>query len=71
MRALQEGNANYAAVKVINVDWTIFNKRPIVKELRVPRRSTLIMFNDGKEVARIIAQTSKKSIEDLFKAVVS
>ena len=71
MRALQEGNADYAAVKVIKVDWTVFGKKPIVKELKIPRRSTLVMFNDGKEVARVIAQTSKDAIEDLFKAALA
>ncbi len=68
MRALQEGNADYAAVKVIRVDWTVFGKKPIVKELKVPRRSTLVMFNEGKEVARVVAQTSTDAIEGLFKA---
>jgi len=71
VRALQEGNADYAAVKIMKVDWTVFGKKPIVTELNIPRRSTLVMFNDGKEVARVVAQTSKDAIEDLFKAALA
>ena len=68
MSALQKGNADYAAVKIMKVDWTVFGKKPIVKELKIPRRSTLVMFNEGKEVARVVAETSEDAIEALFKA---
>ena len=69
MSALQEENADYAAVTVMRVPWGKYRKEPIVKELRIPRRSTLVMFDGkGEEVGRLIAQTSKKKIEELLKA---
>ncbi len=66
MSALIDGNPAYKAVKVITVDWDTFKSAPIVEELDIPRRSTLVMFKDGEEVGRVVAQTSAKAIEPLF-----
>ena len=68
MSALQDSSADYAKVKVIRVDWDDFKDAPIVSELGIPRRSTLVMFNNGDEVARVVAETSEDAIEALFKA---
>ena len=70
MSALVESNPEYAKIRVINVDWDDFRGAPIVSELRIPRQSTLVMFKDGEEVVRLIAQTSKEVIEEMFKQVV-
>lgn len=69
MRALIETNPAYKAVTVMRVDWDRFSKAKIVDELRIPRRSTLVMFSGGKEVARVVAKTASDDIEALFKAV--
>ena len=72
MSALQKDNADYAEVTVIRVSWGKFRKKPITKELAIRRRSTLVMFNsNGEEVGRLIAQTKKKVIEELFKAALA
>ncbi|MGC1443125.1 MAG: thioredoxin family protein [Burkholderiaceae bacterium] len=63
-----QSNPKYATVKIIRVDWDEFGKSEIVAQLKIPRRSTLVMFNKGKEVARAVAQTRKDQIEKLFKA---
>lgn len=52
------------------VDWDTFKNAPITSELKIPRRSTLVMFNNGQEVARVIAQTSAPAIAELFDAVI-
>ncbi len=52
----------------MRVDWDTHGDGDIVKELNIPRRSTLVMFNKGKEVGRVVAQTSSAAIEALFKA---
>lgn len=70
MRALLDSNAEYRKVKIIRVDWDTFQRAPIVSELRIPRRSTLVVFRDGKEVSRLIAQTSQAAIEALFRSVI-
>ena len=70
MSALLDKNPAYQAVQIMRVDWDQFRDDPIVDELKIRRRSTLVMFNEGKEVARVVAQTSAAAIEVLFKAVV-
>ena len=67
MSALLEKPA-YQAVTVMRVDWDRYRDDDIVKELDVPRRSTLVMFSSGREVGRVVARTDTESIEALFKA---
>ena len=71
MSALIANNPEYSSIKIIRVDWTEHRKSLVVKELRIPRRSTLVMFKGGEEIARVIAQTNKDAIEDMFKAAIS
>ena len=71
MRALIKNNPTYQSVKLLRVDWDTHRDSELVRELRIPRRSTLVMFDKGKEVGRVVAQTSESAIEALFKAVVS
>lgn len=68
MSALQKSNPAYLKVKIIRVDWDKFAQDAIVRELKVPSRSTLVMFSKGKEVGRVVAQTSSGAIEALFRA---
>jgi len=68
--ALVEGNAQYKQVRLINVDWDLHKKAPIAAELNVKRRSTLVMFRDGEEVARVVAGTSKSDIDSMFEFAV-
>ena len=70
MRALLDSNPGYRNVSVMRVDWDTFSDDAIVRELGVPRRSTLIMFRGGKEIGRVVAQTSAQDIEPLFQAAV-
>ena len=68
MRALIEKNPEYRAIKIMRVDWDKHSGDAIVRELKIPRRSTLVMFREGEEVGRVVAQTGSKEIEALFKA---
>lgn len=68
MSELLDSNPEYRVVKVMRVDWDTHRRDPIVTELKIPRRSTLVMFNEGKEVGRVIAQTQPEDIEVLFMA---
>ena len=67
MRALLEAKPEYRAVTIIRVDWDKHSRAAITRELRIPRRSTLVMFRDGKEIGRVVARTGKADIEPLFK----
>ena len=68
MRALIEKNPDYQNVTIMRVDWDTHSEAPLVRDLNIPRRSTLVMFKDGQEVARVVAQNSEKAISELFQA---
>ena len=67
MSALLEDNEAYQVITVMRLDWDIYRGETITKELNVRRQSTLIMFNGGKEINRVIAQTSASAIEEMIK----
>ena len=69
MRALLDSRSEYRKVTIMRVDWDAHRDGDLAKQLKIPRRSTLVMFNEGKEVGRVVAQTSTSAIEALFKAV--
>lgn len=71
MSALVESNPEYAAVTLIRVDWDEHRKSKLTKSLKIPRRSTLLMFRGGEEIARVVAQTKRDKIEEMFKAATS
>ena len=71
MRALIDGNSAYQVVTVMKVDWDRFSGDPIVGELGVKGRATLVMFSAGEEVGRVVGQTGADAIEPMFKAAVS
>ena len=61
----------YSEVTVLRADWDTYRKSELIKELEIRRRSTLVMFKDGEEIARVIAQTNEDVLEDMFKAATS
>jgi hypothetical protein len=68
VRALLDSNPDYRTVTIMRVDWDTHRRDDFVAELKIPRRSTLVMFRDGNEVGRVVAQTGTDAIEALFKA---
>lgn len=61
----------YSEITVLRADWDTYRKSALTKELNIRRRSTLVMFRDGEEISRVIAQTSQEAIEDMFRAAIS
>lgn len=64
-------NAAYDSLDVFVVDWDArFDKSSaeanVIRELNIPRRSTLVLFKAGSEVDRVVAQTRGKVISSLF-----
>lgn len=47
-------------------DWDQWGKSQIVNDLRIPRRSTLVLLRGNKELARVVAGTSNKTIKTLL-----
>lgn len=65
--ALMAENPAYAEkITFINVDWDQYGRSDLVKELRIPRRSTLVALQGDGEIGRIVADTKKSTIKALM-----
>lgn len=66
INALRAQGEPYQSMTMLAVDWDENRKNPLIGKYNVPRRSTLIMFKNGKEVGRIVAGTSTSDIQALI-----
>jgi thiol-disulfide isomerase/thioredoxin len=64
---LRANNPAYDAIPFVQVDWDAEEHGSLVRAMRVPRRSTLIVLKGDKELGRIIAETSEDKIAALLK----
>lgn len=60
--------APYSAITLLKVDFD--KQKDVVKSLRVPRQSALIVYKNGKEVGRSLGDTSRTGIENLLKRAI-
>lgn len=67
INALKDENPAYEQeITFINVDWDTFKNADLTKNLKIPRRSTLVVLKGDQELGRIVAGTSKKDIKGLM-----
>lgn len=67
INALKKQNPAYdQQITFIDVDWDQYGRSDLVKQLNVPRRSTLVVLKGNQELGRIIAQTGKSQIKALM-----
>lgn len=67
IKALQAANPAYEkAIRFINVDWDQWGDGDLVRQLNIPRRSTLVVLKGDKELGRIVAGTAKAEIKALM-----
>ena len=66
MRALIDGNPEYRKVLIIRVDWDSNRTGPLVAELQIPRRSTLVVMQGESELGRVVAGTQPSQIAALL-----
>lgn len=65
--ALKAENPAYeASITFINIDWDEFRTARLTREMKIPRRSTLVVLKGDQELGRIVAQTSPKVIKGLM-----
>ncbi len=65
--ALRADNPAYdAGITFMTVDWDQWKDSQIVRDLNVPRRSTLIVLRGRQELGRIVAGTARKDIKALL-----
>ncbi len=61
-----ENPAYGEAISIINVDWDQWGDGDLVKQLNIPRRSTLVVLKGDKELGRIVAGTGRAEIKALM-----
>ena len=67
INALLAANPDYEKnVTFVAVDWDKHSKSKLAKELKIPRRSTLVVLTKDGELGRLVAGTRKKDIKALM-----
>lgn len=67
LAALKAENPAYEqTITFYKVDWDLYAKDSLSKDLRIPRRSTLVLLKGREELGRIVAGTSKAEIKALL-----
>lgn len=65
--ALRNENPAYdKAISFVAVDWDEYGKGRLAKDLKIPRRSTLVLLRGEDELGRIVAGTGKAQIQALL-----
>jgi thiol-disulfide isomerase/thioredoxin len=65
--ALRADNPAYdTAIAFVNVDWDAHGKGELSRGLQIPRRSTLVLLQGRRELARIVAGTGRDEIKALL-----
>lgn len=69
---LRSSNPAYdASMTFITVDWDLYSDSKLARDLRIPRRSTLVALKGNQEIGRIVAGTSKRDIKALLDAALA
>lgn len=67
MDMLKAGNPEYEKnITFVVVDWDTYKDGMLSAELKIPRRSTLVVLKGDKELGRIVAGTSRAQIKGLM-----
>ena len=65
--ALKAENPAYEQrIVFYKVDWDLYSKDTLAKDLKIPRRSTLVLLKGREELGRIVAGTGKDEIKALL-----
>jgi thiol-disulfide isomerase/thioredoxin len=66
INALLAENPDYARISFIDVDWDEWKGSDLVRDLNIPRRSTLVVLKGDAELGRIVAGTGRDEIKALM-----
>lgn len=70
--ALRAENPAYdKAILFLTVDWDEHAEGPLARDLKIPRRSTLVALKGRTELGRIVAGTSRSDIAALMDAALA
>ena len=72
INALKAENPAYEqAISFVAVDWDKYSGSDLAKNLKIPRRSTLVVLKDNMKLGRLVADTRKASIKALMDAALA
>lgn len=63
---LRDKYADFNSITVLKVNWDAYRTEPVARDLKIPRRSTLVLLNGDTEIDRIVASTRSRDIKNLF-----
>lgn len=66
LHGLAEESPSYAAIPVLRVDWDQHSRGDLVRQMGIPRRSTLVMMVGTTELGRLVADTRRDAIAGLL-----
>ena len=67
LKKLRVGNPEYdKSITFVLIDWDTFSAHAVTKVRKIPRRSTLVLIQGGRETGRLVAQTSEQNIKELL-----
>jgi len=58
-------------ITFVDVDWDEYGRSDLARELRIPRRSTLVAISGSTELGRLVADTREGAIRDLLDTAAS
>ena len=72
IKALKADNPSYEEqITFIDIDWDLHGKSDLVRRLKIPRRSTLVVLKGDEELGRIVAGTGRGKIRELMDTALS
>ena len=54
------------SITFVLIDWDTYKTHDVTTSRSIPRRSTMVLIKGGKEVKRLVAETSEQKIKDLL-----
>ena len=65
--ALKASNPAYEnGITFVEADWDQHGRTGLARELRIPRRSTLVLLRGDQELGRLVADTREEAIRNLL-----
>lgn len=66
LNGLADESPAYAAIPILRVDWDQHSRGDLVRQMGIPRRSTLVMMRGTTELGRLVADTRRDAIAGLL-----
>jgi len=58
-------------ITFVLIDWDTYKRHAVTTSRKIPRRSTLVLYKNGEEVKRLVAQTSEDKIKKLLDTAIT